>query len=99
MLERIVIKLVDCRVQVKNRTSNSETYSSGSHVMEYGTKDIKPEKLYLYQGFNPVTVNLPDNQIHFDEKIDGVNQRDADLIFMWERVRIADHLLLSRCTE
>ncbi|KAM0058407.1 putative legumain protein [Helianthus debilis subsp. tardiflorus] len=72
--------------KVKERTSNSNTYNSGSHVMEYGSKDIKPEKVYLYLGFDPATVNLPANQIHFD-KLDGVNQRDADLIFLWQRYK------------
>ncbi|KAJ0667662.1 putative legumain protein [Helianthus annuus] len=72
--------------KVKKRTSNSNTYNTGSHVMEYGSKDIKPEKVYLYLGFDPATVNLPANQIHFD-KLDGVNQRDADLIFLWQRYK------------
>ncbi|XP_071696358.1 legumain-like [Rutidosis leptorrhynchoides] len=73
--------------KVKKRTSNSFTYNSGSHVMEYGTKDIKPEKVYLYQGFNPETINLPANQIHFENMYGTVNQRDADLVFLWQRYK------------
>ncbi|PWA93794.1 asparaginyl endopeptidase 1 [Artemisia annua] len=73
--------------KVKERTSNFDTYNSGSHVMEYGTKDIKPEKVYLYQGFDPETVNLPANGIHLNKQMDGVNQRDADLIFLWQRYK------------
>lgn len=57
--------------------------------MEYGSKDIKPEKVSLYLGFDPETLNLPDNLISFDKKMDGVNQRDADLIFLWQRVRLS----------
>ncbi|CAH2048070.1 unnamed protein product [Thlaspi arvense] len=40
---------------VKMRTSNYNTYSTGSHVMEYGNNSIKSERLYLYQGFDPAT--------------------------------------------
>ncbi|KAJ0564897.1 putative legumain protein [Helianthus annuus] len=72
--------------KVKERTSMSNTYMSGSHVMEYGTKDMKHEKVSLYLGFDPETANLPPNRIHFD-KMDGVNQRDADLIFLWQRYK------------
>ncbi|GKC99917.1 vacuolar-processing enzyme, partial [Tanacetum coccineum] len=73
--------------KVKERTSNLDTYNNGSHVMEYGTKKIKPEKVYLYQGFDPKTVNLPANQIPFNKKMNGVDQRDADLIFLWQRYK------------
>nr|GEW24756.1 asparaginyl endopeptidase 1 [Tanacetum cinerariifolium] len=75
--------------KVKERTSNYDTYNSGSHVMEYGTKNIKPEKVYLYQGFDPESVNLPTNQISFNKKTNGVDQRDADLIFLWQRYKKA----------
>ncbi|GJT14889.1 vacuolar-processing enzyme [Tanacetum coccineum] len=73
--------------KVKERTSNYDTYNSGSHVMEYGTKNIKPEKVYLYQGFDPESVNLPANQIRSNKKMNGVDQRDADLIFLWQRYK------------
>lgn len=72
--------------KVKERTSNSNNYNAGSHVMEYGSKEIKPEKVYLYQGFDPATVNLPANKIDF-ARLEVVNQRDADLLFLWERYK------------
>lgn len=55
--------------------------------MEYGSKEIKPEKVYLYQGFDPATANLPANKIAFAH-VEVVNQRDADLLFLWERVSL-----------
>ncbi|KAK6138680.1 hypothetical protein DH2020_027570 [Rehmannia glutinosa] len=73
--------------QVKDRTSNYNTYNAGSHVMEYGNKSIKSEKLYLYQGFDPATENLPPNRINGKDHMDVVNQRDADLLFLWERYK------------
>ncbi|CAN4127570.1 unnamed protein product [Withania somnifera] len=72
--------------KVKDRTSNFNNYNAGSHVMEYGSKEIKPEKVYLYQGFDPATVNLPANKIDF-ARLEVVNQRDADLLFLWERYK------------
>ncbi|KAL9668182.1 hypothetical protein QQ045_002557 [Rhodiola kirilowii] len=70
---------------VKERTSNYDTYNSGSHVMEYGNTSIKPEKVYLYQGFNPASDNFPANKLRLESRMDVVNQRDADLLFMWRR--------------
>ncbi|PHT92645.1 Vacuolar-processing enzyme [Capsicum annuum] len=75
--------------KVKERTSNFNNYDAGSHVMEYGSKEIKPEKVYLYQGFDPATVNLPANKIDF-ARLEVVNQRDADLLFLWERYKRLD---------
>lgn len=72
---------------MKERTSNFNNYNAGSHVMEYGSKEIKPEKVYLYQGFDPATANLPANKIDFAH-LEVVNQRDADLLFLWERVSL-----------
>ncbi|MCD7453545.1 hypothetical protein HAX54_021280 [Datura stramonium] len=72
--------------KVKERTSNFNNYNAGSHVMEYGSKEIKPEKVYLYQGFDPATANLPANKIDF-ARLEVVNQRDADLLFLWERYK------------
>nr|XP_043631547.1 vacuolar-processing enzyme beta-isozyme-like [Erigeron canadensis] len=73
--------------KVKERTSKADTFNSGSHVMEYGTKDIKPEKVYLYQGFDPKTANLPGNRIVFDRKMGVVNQRDADIVYLWQKYK------------
>ncbi|ONK61017.1 uncharacterized protein A4U43_C08F25230 [Asparagus officinalis] len=73
--------------KVKERTSNFNTYNAGSHVMEYGSKGIKSEKLYLYQGFDPSNANVSDNAVlrpQLPSNIRGaVNQRDADLLFLW----------------
>ncbi|KAK8963633.1 hypothetical protein KSP40_PGU011084 [Platanthera guangdongensis] len=70
---------------VKQRTSNYNTYAGGSHVMEYGTKSIKTEKLYLYQGFDPSNANVTDNNLPETATAHRViNQRDADLLFMWK---------------
>ncbi|CAN8240723.1 unnamed protein product [Cochlearia groenlandica] len=68
---------------VKMRTSNYNTYSEGSHVMEYGNDSIKSERLFLYQGFDPATVSLPPNELPVNSPAGVVNQRDADLLFLW----------------
>lgn len=73
--------------KVKDRTSNYNTYDTGSHVMEYGNKSIKPEKLSLYQGYDPATENLPSNRIGFNHRMDVINQRDADLLFLWAKYK------------
>lgn len=75
---------------VKERTSNYGSFPGGSHVMEYGNKSIKPEKLYLYQGFDPSNENVPDNALPRDTPIGVVNQRDADLLFLWKRYEQLD---------
>ncbi|GAB2212310.1 hypothetical protein Droror1_Dr00025663 [Drosera rotundifolia] len=72
---------------VKDRTSNYNTYTAGSHVMEYGNRSLKVEKLYLYQGYDPASENLPPNGLQLDVPIGVINQRDADLLFLWERLR------------
>nr|AWD84473.1 asparaginyl endopeptidase 1 [Pigea enneasperma] len=69
---------------VKARALRANTYHEGSHVMEYGNRSIKGEKLYLYQGFDPATVNLPPNNGLIDKPMEVVNQRDAELIFLWQ---------------
>jgi legumain len=69
---------------VKTRTSNSNKYKEGSHVMEYGDKTFKNEKLFLYQGFDPANANIA-NTLLWPGPKGAVNQRDADLLFMWKR--------------
>lgn len=71
--------------QVKVRTSNSNKSNDGSHVMEYGDKTFKDEKLFLYQGFDPSNANIT-NRLLWPGRKAAVNQRDADLLFMWKRV-------------
>ncbi|WCJ26002.1 Vacuolar-processing enzyme [Euphorbia peplus] len=74
---------------VKDRTSNYNMYGIGSHVMEYGSGSIKPEKLYLYQGFDPQSVNFPPrNDIRAPMEV--VNQRDAEILFMWKMYERAE---------
>ncbi|XP_022737582.1 vacuolar-processing enzyme [Durio zibethinus] len=69
---------------VRERTSNFNSYTfGGSHVMEYGNTTIKAEKLYLYQGFDPATVNFPPNELSPETHMEAVNQRDADILFLW----------------
>ncbi|KAJ3680304.1 hypothetical protein LUZ60_016582 [Juncus effusus] len=70
---------------VKDRTSKVNGMGPGSHVMEYGDKTFKKEKLYLYQGFDPSNANVTQNGVLLPSKIDVVNQRDADLLFLWKR--------------
>ncbi|XP_051129818.1 vacuolar-processing enzyme beta-isozyme-like [Andrographis paniculata] len=74
--------------KVKERTSNFNDYNVGSHVMEYGNTNISSEKLYLYQGYDPKTENLPPNEIHLKQRIGAVNQRDADILFLWEQYKM-----------
>lgn len=74
---------------VKARTSNYNTYSVGSHVMEYGNKTLKGEKLYLYQGFDPASLNFPPN--HLSLPMGVINQRDADLLFLWHMYKNSDN--------
>ncbi|KAJ0632297.1 putative legumain protein [Helianthus annuus] len=64
--------------KVKVRTYNHNS-SQGSHVMEYGTKDIRVESISLYQGFGASTV--ADNVLINGTPMGVVNQRDADLVF------------------
>ncbi|KAK9143244.1 hypothetical protein Syun_012644 [Stephania yunnanensis] len=72
---------------VKFRTSNSKTYNAGSHVMEYGNKSIKAETLDLYQGFDPANADAESNKLRPIKHVEAVNQRDADLLFMWHRYK------------
>lgn len=62
--------------------------------MEYGNSSIKSEKLYLYQGFDPATVNLPSNELPVKSPVGVVNQRDADLIFLWQMVLVYSVLFI-----
>lgn len=54
--------------------------------MEYGNKSIKSDKLCLYQGFDPATENFPPNRIISKDRMGVVNQRDADVLSLWEMV-------------
>ncbi|CAN1333303.1 Vacuolar-processing enzyme beta-isozyme [Linum perenne] len=85
---------------VKSRTSNANTYTGGSHVMEYGNNSIKSEKLYLYQGFDPATVNLPphdDKNLVSERRMEVVNQRDAEILFLWHMLKSMVRAFEARC--
>jgi legumain len=69
--------------QVKKRTSNPD--NEGSHVMEYGDKTFKDEKLFHYQGFDPANANRT-NKVLLPSLEGAINQRDADILFMWKKV-------------
>uniref|UniRef100_A0ACD5UD43 Uncharacterized protein n=1 Tax=Avena sativa TaxID=4498 RepID=A0ACD5UD43_AVESA len=69
---------------VKKRTSSSDKVNLGSHVMEYGDKTFKDEKLFLYQGFDPANANTT-NKVLLPSLEGAINQRDADILFMWKR--------------
>jgi legumain len=53
--------------------------------MEYGDKTFKGEKLYLYQGFDPANANVTNKLLRPGLEA-VVNQRDADILFLWKRV-------------
>lgn len=83
-------------MQVKKRTSNFYNYDIGSHVMEYGSKNLTDEKLYLYQGFDPASVNFPPNNGQLEQYMEVVNQRDAEIFFMWQLVSSSLRLFFSQ---
>ncbi|XP_031502779.2 vacuolar-processing enzyme beta-isozyme [Nymphaea colorata] len=75
-------------LKVKNRTSDRSTYNLGSHVMQYGNKSMRVERLYLYQGYDPANANATDNALPQQQHLapmEVVNQRDADLVFLWQK--------------
>jgi legumain len=72
--------------QVKKRTSLPSKTIVGSHVMEYGDKTFKDEKLFLYQGFDPANANKT-NMVPLPALEGVINQRDADILSMWMRVK------------
>lgn len=77
---------------VKDRTSAHGTYSLGSHVMEYGdVQGLAAQSLYTFMGGNDdrfgnaTTSRRPSSS----GAAPAVNQRDADLVFFWQRYRRA----------
>lgn len=55
--------------------------------MEYGNKNMTGERLYLYQGFDPANANVGDNSRLSYDRFEVVNQRHADLLFLWQKVQ------------
>lgn len=76
---------------VKRRTSNHNTYMSGSHVMQYGNLTISQEELYLYMGFDSANSNASlvlENSLLLERTAaKAINQRDADLLYMWQKYK------------
>ncbi|KAL9313119.1 hypothetical protein ACSQ67_018571 [Phaseolus vulgaris] len=74
---------------VKQRTINGNS-AYGSHVMQYGDIGLSKNNLSLYLGTNPANDNFA-----FREKNSlvppskAVNQRDADLVHLWDKYRKA----------
>ena len=62
--------------------------------MEYGDKTFTAEKLFLYQGFDPANSNIT-NRLILPSLEGAVNQRDADILFMWKRVNSSCFFSLS----
>jgi len=86
-------------MQVKSRTSNDETYNSGSHVMQYGDLRIDVEELERFLGFDPANENVtkPDlpkilSQNTHKRHLTHVPQRDADLLHLWHKVYFQETL-------
>lgn len=79
--------------RVKYRTFNNGT-EMGSHVKEYGNMDIRKDKLSKYQGYVPADSASaskhcwvpPTNNVNVATMPGGVHQRDAELLYLWEKV-------------
>ncbi|KAJ8448862.1 hypothetical protein Cgig2_011483 [Carnegiea gigantea] len=76
---------------VKRRTANADSSNYGSHVMQFGDKDLGRDMLYLYMGTNPANekyTRVDDNSLR-PLSSRAINQRDADLVHFWEKYRKA----------
>lgn len=75
---------------VKLRTYNNHS-QVGSHVMEYGSKGLKSEDLYLYQGSSAPNSSGTTN-IFYNGVMGGYSQRWADIFALQSRVdRLPDN--------
>ncbi|ONM41372.1 senescence enhanced2b [Zea mays] len=73
---------------VKDRTAVQDTFSYGSHVMQYGSLELNVKHLFSYIGTNPANDDntfIEDNSLPSFSK--AVNQRDADLVYFWQKYR------------
>ncbi|KAF7031041.1 LOW QUALITY PROTEIN: hypothetical protein CFC21_042427 [Triticum aestivum] len=70
---------------VKARTAPPNDSNIGSHVMEYGNKTFKDDKLFLYQGFYPVKSSITNRPLLSPSLKGAINQRDVDILFMWKK--------------
>lgn len=75
---------------VKRRTANADSYY-GSHVMQFGDKDLERDMLYLYLGTNPANENYTRVDANSLRPLSSkaINQRDADLVHFWDKFRKA----------
>lgn len=79
-------------LQVKARTSNHNTYRTGSHVMQYGDMHIDVEEMERYLGFDPANENvtkpeLPESLMSSSFQFHThVPQREADLLHLKHKV-------------
>ncbi|KAK9683852.1 hypothetical protein RND81_10G169200 [Saponaria officinalis] len=74
---------------VKKRTGSNAFY--GSNVMQYGDVELNKDVLYTYMGTNPVNDNITrvdENSLRPTSTV-AVNQRDADLVHFWSKLRKA----------
>jgi legumain len=72
---------------VKDRTSGQGTDSLGSHVMQYGDLKQNEQSLFVFMGTDPAN---DDNATAATSAGAGtVNQRDADLVYFWQKYRKA----------
>ncbi|MCO5584406.1 hypothetical protein L7F22_038332 [Adiantum nelumboides] len=90
---------------VKTLTSNYNTYTSGSHVMCYGSPKMGRDKLVAFIGNDPANENINtwdevdrissaisssnNGEIH-ESLLTGVTQRDADILYLWHRFKAAE---------
>uniref|UniRef100_A0A0A9B3K0 See2a n=1 Tax=Arundo donax TaxID=35708 RepID=A0A0A9B3K0_ARUDO len=73
---------------VKERTSAHDTYSLGSHVMQYGDLTQNAQSLYVFMGTDPANDNATFGRDNSLRRFSGaVNQRDADLVYFWQKYR------------
>ncbi|KAG2598457.1 hypothetical protein PVAP13_5KG347100 [Panicum virgatum] len=75
---------------VKDRTSVHNTYTYGSHVMQYGSLNLNVQHLSSYIGTNPANDGnkfVEGNSLPSSTR--AVNQRDADLVYFWQKVCIS----------
>jgi legumain len=77
-------------MQVKSRTSDHETYMTGSHVMQYGDVEIDAEQMEVYLGFDPANENVTKPELPEATSANAqgmhVPQREADLLHLWHKV-------------
>ncbi|XP_024523144.1 vacuolar-processing enzyme [Selaginella moellendorffii] len=75
-------------LDVKDRTSNHNTYEAGSHVMQYGDVELNSNPLSMFLGFDPAIAD-GNGDLIIPSSANGVSQRDADLLHLWSKYRRA----------